>query len=334
MPAENIASLKFAIQSAKGTPAAAPLYGVRLAGGTLPAPTMDVQDFEETTGGQMREGAYLAGYQVEGAPEVYVPPNALTALLYAALGTVDTTGAGDPYTHVITKALTQPWLTFWTMQADPDGHPTGIIERFTDCKVSQLALSGESNRPLRAAISIMGLTSHYLSADPALTLETTNRFMYYDGNGALDLEGAAVPSMRSFTVTINRNGQFIPGASVNPVDVSEGLAEIEMTAVRLLSDWTLYNRGVYGGATPSNLAAVTTTILELGGAGVDLTFSRVAASRTLQIVIPRMVVTPTRPQPGTGNDPLLEDLQFRAYQPSGVTEPITATAVNGLATLS
>lgn len=323
---ENIANLRFAIQSAQGTPEATSDYGLYLAGGTQVGAMRTDEPFEETTGARMKADRYASEVHAEGAPEFYVVPNAIGALLYGALGAKSVTGAGDPYTHVFTPATSRPWFTFWRNLGDL------IYEESSDCKIDQLVISGESGKPLRVTANVHGLRPrHQTAAETTATIETTNRFLFYDGDGALDLEGSAVASIRAFTLTISNNGELIPGDSLIPIDISEGELTVSLQITKLLLAASLRNRLYYGGASPSNDAEAVATVLELGGTpSVDFTFTRVAASRSLQIELPRLALQPFELQPGTGNSPLTESLTFEALQPSG-DDAITATLLNGQA---
>jgi hypothetical protein len=329
MPAENVGSIRFAFQTVKGTKAAASVYGSRLAGGTMVGPMRTDEFFDETTGAQMRDARYPSEVHAAGAPEMFVPPNAAAAMLYAVLGDVATTGIADPWSHEITAATSLPWMTWWR-------NVGALLFGYSiDCKVTQLVISGEANKPLRMTATVMGLDPRYASAEETTaTIEITDRVLYYDGKGALQLEGAAVPCMRSFTLTINRNGESIPGDDIIPCDITEGLFDITLATTALFTDVSLYNRIMFGSATPSADAAVSRDIFELGGTGVDFLFTRVAASpgpeRSIHLEIPRMAVDPFEPAIGTGNSPMTQVLSMSALQPAAGASPITATVLNGL----
>lgn len=332
MPVANIANIAWAIQSAKGTPATASVHRLYLAGGDQVRPERVKGDFEETTGGRMLSDAYISQVSVAGAPECFVMPDSIGSLLYAALGARAVTGLADPYVHTFTAAASLPYLTFWRMLAN------GLFERFADVKVTNLKLSGESGRPLRVTVTVMGLNHSFLAAAEATaTIEVTNRFMHYDASGALLVEGAAVASISSFTIEIDNGGALQSGDSLTPNDVSESRLGISVTTDQLVTDYALWNRLHHGSASPSNLAAPTPSVLELAGspAGLQWTWTRVAASpgpeRSLRIAIPRVQVDPFSLQPTTAADPLRQQVTYRAYQPSGGTSPLTATLRNSRA---
>lgn len=329
MVAENISNLKWAIQSAINTPASTGIYGAYLSGGTPVGPMGEDADFEETTSLRIRSDRFASERHAEGSPEFYVMPNMIASLLYGALGDVTTTGAEDPYTHEIVPAATRPYFTFWRSIGGL------IFDESSDCKIDQLVISGESNQPLKVTATVQGLRPRHQSAeDSADVIEVTNRLLYYDGDGALDFEGTAVASFRAFTLTISNNGSYVPGDSLIPIDVNDGQLSIQLQTTQLFATKALMNRKYYGGASPSNDAEVTAAVLELGGTpSIDFTFTRVAASRSLQIEMPRVTVDPFDIAPGTGNDPLTQGLTMNALQPSG-DDAITCTVLNGLADLT
>jgi hypothetical protein len=337
MVASNIADLRFAFQSGQGVPAVASAFGLYLAGGDQPRPVRTDDSFAETSATRMRSDRYVSEVHAEGAPQFYVMPKSAGALLYGVLGGKSVVGAADPYTHTIIPAATTPWMTFWRMLGNL------IYERFADCKIKSVVIHGESGRPLTITATILGLAPAYkTAAETTAAIEITQRFMHYDGAGALLVEGVAVASIRSFDITIENNSATVPGDSVTPQDVSEGELVITARATQLFrsaapSTVALRNRLYYGSATPADNAAVANAVLELAGspAGLQFTFTRVAAApgpeRSLKLAIPRVQVQAFDPAPTTGNDPLTADITYSGLQPAAGAA-ITATLLNGQAT--
>lgn len=334
MVASNIGNLRFAIQSAKGTPAAASAFGLFLAGGDLPSARRGQDSFAETTAARMRGERYVTEVHGEGSPQHYVSPKAIGALLYGVLGAKSVTGAGDPFAHVFVPASSTPWFTLWRNAFDM------IQERLADAKLKSLVIHGESGRPLTATANWLALTpQHKTAAEVTAPIETTQRFMHYDGAGAFLVEGVPVASIRSFDLTIENNSAVVPGDSLSPADISEGELAVtcRVTQLFLTATRDLRNRLFYGGATPADNAAVVAAILELAGApaGLQFTFTRVAAApgpeRSLVLAVPRVAVEPFDPQPTTGNDPATAEITFTALQPAAGAA-ITATLKNGQAT--
>jgi Phage tail tube protein len=334
MVASNIADVRFGIQAAKGTPLAASTQGLYLAGGTPPRPMRTEEAFAETTSLRMRSDRYVSEVHSEGAPQFYVMPKSIGALIYAALGGKSVTGAGDPWTHTIIPAASTPWLTFWRMIGNL------LYGRFSDCKVKTLVIHGESGKPLTVTATIIGMTPvHKTAAETTAPIEVTQRFMHYDGAGALMVEGAAVASIRNFDITIENNSATVPGDSLTPNDVSEGELVVTVRATQLFTAASLYNRLFYGSASPADNAAAINAVLELAGApaGLQFTFTRVAAApgpeRSLQIAVPRVQAQPFEVTPSTGNEPLTADITYMALQPAAGAA-ITAILKSGAATIT
>ena len=286
------------------------------------------EPFEETTGLRMRSDHYVSTVRAEGAPEFYVMPLSIGALLYGALGAKAVAGASDPYTHTFTAATSRPWFTFWRSIGDL------LFEESSDCKIDQLTISGESGKPLRVTATVQGLRPrHQTTADAGATVEVTNRFMHYDGSGALLLESVAVADIRAFTLTIANNGEVIPGDSLRGYDVSEGKLTAQLTITKLFLSTSMHNRLMYGAASPSNDTDAVAAIVELGATGVDFKFTRATGpERSLQLQMPRVVLAPYDIQPGTGNTPLTEGITLDCLKPSGATSPVTAKVLNSQAT--
>lgn len=324
MVAGNVADVRWNFQSAKGSAASASAYGAFLAGGNIVDAMRAVEPFEETTGAQMRQAHYVATAQAAGGPEFFVPPKAMASLLYAVLGDVTTTGSEDPWTHTIKHADTRPWLTVWSRLGT-------LYRESRDVKVDQLVISGSSSQPLRVTPTFSGLDPRSSSAhETTATIEATNRVLYYDGKGALKIEGAADATIGSFTLTINRSAEIIYGDDVIPIANEEGLFSVSVALERLWASPALANRLHFGGATPPDHTAAVKEILTLGGdpAGLDLKWTR-ATGRSLQLLLPTLQVAGVEATPNTTGAALRESITLEAFD-SGAAEPITAVVLNDM----
>lgn len=323
----NIATLRWAKQSGQGSVVAdaGSIFGAYLSGGTQPAPAITDEPFNETTGARMLNDMYRSEAHVAGEPQMFATPLNIGSLLYGVLGAKAVSGSGDPYTHTFTAATSRPWWTFWRMLGNL------LWERFVDCKIDKLVIAGQTGKPLTVTATIMGIKPQHRTADEtAATVEVTNRFLHYDGSGALQVEGAAVASIDDWTLTIDNHGQPIGGDSLSPIDISEGELTIDLAIRQLYLADSLRRRVAYNSATPSNNADVAAVIQELTGTpNVDFLFTR-SATRTLQLQLPRLALMPVDMQPATNQDPLRQALTMRALQPSGGATPLTAKVKNSL----
>lgn len=328
----NIAKLRWAKQSAQGTVATASAFGAYLAGGDQPSADVTDEMFVETTGGRMLSDAYRSQVHVAGAPQFYLMPKSVGSLLYGVLGAKSVSGAGDPYTHIFTAATSRPWFTFWRMVANL------IWGRYGDCKIDKLVIHGETGKPLTVTATILGISpASQTTEETTVAIEIAQRYLHYDGLGALLVEGAAVASIDNFDITIDNHGQAIGGDALTPIDISEGELTVTVAIRKLFLSASLHNRVIYGAASPTNNTAAVAAVLELAGspAGIEFTFTRVAASpgptRSLKLAVPRLRVVPFQIQPATSQDPLREQLTLEALAPTDGSSPITATLLNGVA---
>jgi len=333
--AANRADIAFAIQTAKGAAASVSKYRTFVMGGRQPGQVRTHAPLDQTSGTRMMTDMYAAEAHVEGSPQLYVMSKSIGALLTLVLGTRVTTGASDPWLHTITPGSSLLYATFWRWLADL------IYEVSVDCKVTKIVLHGESGKPLTITATIQGLSSAYkTSHETTVTVEQSQYFMHYDGAAALKVEGAAVSTIRSFDLTIDNNGQIIPGDSFTPNDIAETVLNITLATTQLVADAAMWKRLHYGSATPSDTAAPTQTPLELAGtpAGFDFKWTRVAASpgpeRSLEILLPRVQPQPFDLEPQTQPNPLIQTITYQVLQPADGSAGITALVKNGVADAS
>jgi hypothetical protein len=325
----NIADVSFAVQTAKGAAAAVGTNRLWMAGGSQPHSAEVKEDFEETSGQRMLSDSYISTVSVEGAPEFFVMPESIAPLLYGVLGAQSITGAADPWTHTFVPSASLPYFTFWRMLGN------GLTEKMTDCIIASLVLHGESGKPLRVTPTIMGLTPTYLTpAEATAPIEKTNRFMHWDASQAYKVEGSPVACIRSFDLTIDNGAELIPGDALVACDVSVGRLAVTASTTQLVTDFDLWKRLHYASLTPANGAAHTGTVLELAGSppGLDWLWTRVAASRTLEILVPRVQVEPFDDEPDVAGTPLVRTVEYRAVQPASGAA-ITAIVKNSKATV-
>lgn len=334
MPAGNIADISMAVQTAKGTPAtpgAATMSRVYLAGGGLMA-VKETADLEETGGIRLRSGNYVTGVRASGTPEFFARPDMLGWLLWGVFGTKATTGSSDPWTHTFTLTATQPYMTFWRMLG------AALFERFADCKIASLTLHSEAGQPLRVTAEVVGLgPASQTTAQTTATVETVAPFMHADAKSALTFEGSPVALIDNVTLTIAANVTTQQGDDVVPAQASEGMYDISLAVEQTLVDFALYNRMIYGTATPASNAVPSPNVIELTGAAiVDLKYSKrdsagavATPERSLELKADRLAIAEvTGIESNTNGDPLRQAVTYKVYQPSGGGSGLTGVLKN------
>lgn len=341
MPSQKIFELAFAKQSAKGAPAAVAQFRTRVTGGDV-APARNIQDLAETGTSRLPYTSFVASMGVDGSPAMAVRDEVASHLLYAALGSKSVAGAGDPFTHTLTPANALPYYTFWRQLGEL------TWERFTDCKISQAALTSEAEQALILTVTVIGLKSEALSAAVYATEATaaplagagadgTGLYVHHHGSGLLLVEGVAISRMERVAVTINNNAGRQMGDSIFADDITEGAQEITIATRQRVAagEVALYNRLHYGSAAPASGTDAVGTILELGGGGLDLMWRRQATpERSIRFQTGSRVQVSALGgmAPGTGNDPLRAEPTYRVLEPdAGVA--FTSVLKNALATI-
>lgn len=324
----NDADIAIAIQAAKGTPSAASSQRLYLlSGGVAGAKT--VSDVEETSSGRLRGTSFVGQASGAGSPSFAVRPASIGLLFYLAMGAKAVTGAGDPYTHTFTLASALPWCTVWRRLAN------GLFERFSDAKVNTLTLRSQAGGILAVEVGFMALSpANKTAAEATATPESAGLiFVHGDGEGALLYEDVAAAEIGSCSVAINNNLAVLQGDSVTPCDLVEQVQDITLETTHTITSFDLYRRWMYGAASPADNAEPSRDVLELGGSGIDFTWTRPggAPERSIEIIAPRVQVQqPTGHDPNASGAPIVETRTHKVYKPTSGSG-LTAVVLNGQA---
>lgn len=323
MVAGNVADLALGIQAAKGT--ASIISSVRtflMDGGVMPV--KETADVEETSGGRLRNTAYVKSVRGEGSPKFAARPGIMGMALYAAMGTKAVTGASDPYTHTFTLANTQPYLTAWRSL-------NGLFERFADCKVTSLNIESTSGGILACTLGLVGLAPAFKSAiEPTGAAETTEPFLHMDGKGQFKIETVPIGGISAARLIFGTGSSAVWGDSIVGDQITEGMQDVVIETEQTITNFAEWNRFHYGTTTPADNASPTPTIIELAASGLDFTWSKRQASgidatpaRSLQITATRLQILAIDGQePNNNGDPVKRTVRYKVYTPasgSGLT---------------
>lgn len=333
MTAGNIADLGFAIQTTKGTPSVASIVRSYLMGGGI-IPSRSIADIEESSSGRLRNSAFVQNIGIEGDPQMAARAEMIGLLLYGAMGAKAVAGAADPWTHTFTLAPTQPYLTIWRMLG------AGLFERFTDCKVTSLAIESAAGGLVAVTAGIAGLTPAFqTAAESAVAAETTEPFLHTDGRGQFLAEGVAIASLSRVALSLATGAEITYGDAVGGDQVAEQMMGITLETEQTISDFATWNRFHYGSANPANNAPAIPGIIELGAPGIAFKWSKrttagvpVAPERSLELTATRVQIASIGGQAvNASGAPLTRTVTYRIYQPSGGASGLTAVLKNGRA---
>lgn len=337
MVAGNIHDLGWAIQTTKGTASAASIQRSGIMGGGL-NPVPNVADVEESSGGRLRNTAFLTQVHGEGEPVIAARPGILGLLLYGAMGAKAVTGAGDPWTHTFTLAATQPYLSVWRNIGIGAG-AAAEFERYVDTKITRLQLESSAGGVLAATVGLLGINPQFkTAAETSVTLETVEPFLHTDLKGQFLVETVAASGIRRVTINMTTGVIGSAGDDVLYDTLDEGMQEITIATEQTITDWALWNRFHYGTTTPADNAVHTGGVIELAASGLDVKWSKRTAARAVATPERSLQVTATRvqiasiegPAVNTDGAPLTRAVTYKIYQPTAGGTGLTAILKNGV----
>lgn len=213
-----------AVQTAKGTAAAAPAYVFPLKDGI--AASFESKDtVDQETGQNYATAAYREEVAIGADCSLRAYPAVLGLLLYAALGADAVTGEIAPYTHDFTVADTTPWLTLFP-KTDTD------FVKITDAKVDTLKIGWSKNEPLLVEAAFAGLSYAKLSSRPSGGVDVSGTNYITPANGVFKVAGAGTSpvavDITAFSLEIARglSGVFCSGSPL-PKSISMGRASFK-----------------------------------------------------------------------------------------------------------
>lgn len=308
-------------QPAKGTIATNPTYAFGVESGGL---KLDPQHegLDLTAASRARYGSRRTAVKEGAAYQTAAYPGSVGDALMAVLGSVSTTGAEAPYTHVFSLADELPWYTFFEKIAS-------AIFAVKDNKVKSVEFSWTENKPLMISVDADGL----IFSKPATFTPTTDEtgsieyLMPVGGTFAWDVDSAtpvsgSVKGGSIKFMNANDDPDFYSG-SVEAGNIAEGEHTAEVTLT----------------VRPANVDDVM-TIITGSSSGTAVAATKVTGSFQVKFV----QGTSSLQFDGTNVDFLMGfpqadgkmgawevDLAGVCYMPTGDTAPIVPTLINDVA---
>lgn len=305
-----------ALQTAKGSLAAAPEFSHGIAGGKVDVSPN--QEPDALTSAKLAPANALRD-KVENGGEYQTRAfkKSVALYLYGALGDIESTGALAPYTHTIELGDDVPYLSVFSEKGD------GTILAVRDCKVDELELSWEENKPVVLSVKMPGGKASFpavFEADEE-EVDSADYFRPVGGTFKLDVDSAvpATVSTRGGKVLIKRSAEpqyFSGDIEAGAVDEGNCMAEVSLTVVP--DDLEMWRTIVTGSADGASVQ----TEPEYGS--FEITF--VMGTNSLKLSAGRVEFLCDLPEGNPEGGAAEIELSGRCYL-SGDT-PITAVVVN------
>lgn len=263
--AGNFHTVALGRQTAKGTPQTTAHKKLKLIGGVV-VPDWEVVPLVETDSSRQRSRTVRTGYRVAGAIEGYLRSDEFSQLAYGVMGANVTSGAG-PYTHTATSAAGAPYYTLF-----PAYNSTTLVDRYVDCRFTQLSVRGTALGVLSYQATFAGLTATFGETDPVLAVSTATPLTY--PNVTVTKGGSAAAVVSEFELNIDNGGEFIVGdTGLIGADYVFGRWAVDGRLVILFesdADWRLFHTGATGGTTAAGAVSTEAlTILASANASSD-----------------------------------------------------------------
>ena len=246
----NTRIIGVAKQSVKGTPIAAPTVFFPLSGDGALDPNREIIQLPETDASAQRADNEVVGASPGGGWQGWWRDSGALFLAEQAQGAI---AAG-----VATPTQAMPYFTAW------DIIPGEQTTRYTDCRISQLTVAGQSMQGITYNVQVMALSATLGVTQPAtITIPTDRKFAY--PMVQVRPGGVHLGTHDSFSITINRNLAYLRGDQGLAIyDSWPGVYEVTGQLVRIFEDDSDY-RKVHGGAAAATTltTAIFTESLEI-----------------------------------------------------------------------
>ena len=248
----SIGLIGVAKQADKATPAATPAFVHGLTGGQTFKLDRSVENANVSCGIRTSTDSYVDSITPGVDFETYGYSDVMPLYFYAAMGNIVTTSqtGSDKATkkHVITLGDALPYLTFW-------GRIGGEYTRTDGCKVDQIEMDFEGNKPLGFGITAIGLDATLgLESFPGSIDPSCFDGYYVPTGGTFKIETlgstpvAAHITKGNLTLANSCTANPLAGM-VTPGDVEEGKLTTSGSVTVKPDDMALYRKMITGSAS-------------------------------------------------------------------------------------
>lgn len=246
----SIGLIGVAKQADKATPASTPAHVHGLTGGQTFKLDRTVENANVTCGIRAGTDSYVSAVTPGVDFETYGYSDVLPLYFYAAMGNIVSSAntGGASRKHVVSLGDFLPYLTFW-------GRIGGEYTRTDGCKVDQIEMDFEGNKPLGFGITAIGLDAELgLAAFPGSADPSCFDGYYVPTGGVFRVETlgdtpAEAPVTKGNLTLSNSCAAASLAGMVTPGDVEEGKLATSGSVTVKPSDMSLYRKMVTGSAS-------------------------------------------------------------------------------------
>ncbi len=246
----SIGLIGVAKQADKSTPASTPAFVHGLTGGQTFKLDRAVDNANVTCGIRTGTDSYVSSVTPGVDFETYGYSDVIPLYFYAAMGNIVSAAnaGGASCKHVVTLGDLLPYLTFW-------GRIGGEYTRTDGCKVDQIEMDFEGNKPLGFGITAIGLDATLgLESFPGAIDPSCFDGYYVPTGGVFKVETVGTtPAEAPVTkgnLSLSNSCTADPLAGmVTPGDVEEGKLATSGSVTVKPEDMTLYRKMITGSAS-------------------------------------------------------------------------------------
>lgn len=322
---KRLVSVGYAKQTGKGVAAAQPAFWTGVTAGKPASWTIDEAPIEVTSTaplyGEVDRKLVVPGMDFTSL----VHPKMIGLLLYAALGSITTTGAGAPYQHVIVPATDVPYVTGFGKAFGGD------YLKVIDNKIDSLEIKWDGAGHITITVTMMGCTFNW---DTVAFVPTNDESvggipLYRAAGGTFKFDAASgVPVVANVTkgsLKIANNIEAVPqGNSVQPGDVIPGVKAIDLDLTLVPSDMTDLRKALTGTAGGNSISNVPIY-------GSFDWFYTLDANTDLRLVSTKVQSKPEMPSADPKGGALEVNFKGSVLQPAS-GDALTATVHNAVST--
>lgn len=315
---KRLSAVGLAKQTAKGAPAAAPVYGLGVLGGSVLMIDVDQEAESIAYAQRVSPEENRIGVMAGANFRCRAHPRSVALLCYGALGAIVTTGVG-PYTHAATPAVDLPYFTlFARMGAEYASIP--------DCKIDQLSISWSERRPIELEVVMLGRAPALGAAAWNPTNDEVGQVKFGGPGGTFKVDAAAAAAVAPVSggrVQISNNLAGIPlSKDIVPDDIFPGEQAIETGATLIPEDFAEWRKILTG----TGAGTAMTQVPVYGG--FEHTFVDGASSLKLEASKTAFLADFPEADPAGGAAEL--ELVGRVKKPTGATSALIVTIVNAV----